>query len=547
MKKMLSLVLALMLMLSMMPAALANDNFNADGELPLFKEKVKLTIGVPANANVIDFNTNDMTLYYEELTNVDLEFVAYTSEMNTQLTMAITAGTELPDILFTKGVSTDLMYQWAQAGALLPLNEYIEKYGHYTADAIERTGADFISMMTSPDGNVYTLPSFNQSLTNECMDRIWFYRPWLEKLNLEVPTNAEELYNVLKAFKEQDPNGNGEADEIPLMSHNSQPGVDGESDSWWRAIMNMFMYYPMNNYSVNDGVVSYAAISDSYREGLKYIRKLFDEGLIDPMSFTADEAQLKALVTAEVPVIGMTVGYDAEVTLLSEEDKLWVMASPFKNAEGEMQTSFRASVPKPITMITADCDDPEAAFRFCDFLYNLDHCIAVQFGMKGPNWVWASEGDTSRYYYLSDGYEPTFRTIDNPFGTVQNACWHSTGHFARAKNIAAGSVMDITDEIKLMDELKQNVHYADYFNAYPEEGEYIPMLIYTAEETDAVAMIRADLESYLNTARTAFMLNKDGMDVYSDEAWNAYLEQCKVIGIDKVTEVMQSAYDRMYK
>ena len=51
----------------------------------------------------------------------------------------------------------------------------------------------------------------------------------------------------------------------------------------------------------------------------------------------------------------------------------------------------------------------------------------------------------------------------------------------------------------------------------------------------------------MTTARTAFMLNKDGMDIYSDEAWNAYIEQCKLIGLDLVTETIQTAYDRMYK
>ena len=549
MKKLVSLVLALVMILSLVPAALAS-NFNEPGVAPIFKEKETLTIGVRNHANVIDFNTNDTTLYYEDLLNVDLQFEVYSAEMNTQLTMAITAGTELPDILFTKSVNAELMFQWAQAGAIIPLNEYYEKYGYYTQDAIERTGVDFIKMMYSPDGNIYTLPNYNQSMVNECRDRIWFYRPWLEKLNLEVPTNAEELYNVLKAFKEQDPNGNGQADEIPLMSHASAAGA--ESDSWWRAIMNMFMYYPYNNYSLNDGVVSYATVSDTYREGLKYIRKLFDEGLVDPMSFTADENQLKALCVSETPVIGMTVGNDAEVPLTGPETELWVLASPFKNAAGEMSTSFNASVPGVNVMITSWCKNPEAAFRFCDYLYHVDHSVTGQYGVKGVKWDWASElesteGYRASYYFCTD-YPPSYYDIgDNVWGTVQNNSWYSHSNFARSKSIVSGKLVVIDDEKTRANELKHNERYVDYFAAYPEEGEYIPMLTYTAEETEMTAMARADLETYMATARTAFMLNKDGMDIYSDAAWEAYLNQCKVIGIDLVTEAMQAAYDRMYK
>lgn len=535
MKKLLSLILALVMVLSLSSAALAEVN----GELPLFKEKEVLTIGVRTHPNVVDFNTNSQTLWLEELANVDLQFEVYSNEMNTQITMAITGGNELPDILFTDGVSADLLYQWAQAGAIIPLDEYFEKYSCYTLDAIERTNTDFLSMMKSADGKLYTLPTYNQSLTNEYMDRIWFYTPWLEKLNLEVPTNAEELYTVLKAFKEQDPNGNGEADEIPLMGHTAAP----EGESWWRSILNMFVYWPKNGYSVKDGVVSYTAISDEYREGLKYIRKLFDEGLVDPMSFTAEEAQLKALVASEPHVVGMTVGYSQECAQEFTND--WVLASPFKNAEGNMQLTYHVSVPYVSTLITSYCKNPEAAFRFCDLLYRADVAIVNHWGIEGVHWNLPAEGDVSSYYFM--GFEPTFREDVQVWATVQNECWYQSGNWVRAKEVASGRVVPLTEEQKYTNEVKQLQRQLDYVNSYPTADKYIPMLSYTAEETEMTALMRADLESYMATARTAFMLNKDGMDIYSDEAWEAYLNQCKRIGLEVVTETMQAAYDRMYK
>jgi len=77
--------------------------------------------------------------------------------------------------------------------------------------------------------------------------KMWLYKPWVDKLGLEWPETTEDFYNVLKAFKEQDPNGNGKADEVPLL---------GATTSWrtdpFGFLMNSFVYTVMpqhlNNY-----------------------------------------------------------------------------------------------------------------------------------------------------------------------------------------------------------------------------------------------------------------------------------------------------------
>ena len=538
MKKTLSMVLALLLALTALPALAGSENFNPDGEYPLFKEKVNLTIGVPQSVHVEDFNTNWMTTYIEELANADITFEVYTSEMNTQLTMAITGGSDLPDILFTSSVSIELMDQWASAGALVPLGEYYEKYGYYVNDAKERTGVDFLQLVTSPDGEIYTLPGYNQSLTNECPDRIWIYRPWLEALGLEEPTNAEELYTVLKAFKEQDPNGNGQADEIPMIS------IYGKNKSWWRALMNMFQYTPANDWTLQDGKVIYAASTEAYREGLKYIRKLFDEGLIDPMSFTIDREQVQALASGETCLVGMNMFADAPAPYHSERALEYTLLSPFKNAGGKMQTTYSPSQPMVCGLITTSCEDPESAFRFCDLLYRDDMSIINHWGQEGVHWEWAQEGDKSNYDYL--GYKASFRELESLWGTVQNVMWAQSGPWVREFAIAAGRVESNGYDVAAENELTKGYRLADYIASYPAEGEYVPTLVFTEAESDQISMILSDLTSYIDTARTNFMMNNEGMDINSDESWNAYLAQLDAIGMQTALPILQAAYDRMY-
>ncbi|MBE5771631.1 MAG: extracellular solute-binding protein [Clostridiales bacterium] len=537
MKKTLTMVLALVLCLALAAPALADSsNFNADGEYPLFKDKVTLTIGVKQHANVEDWNTNWQTLYLEELANVDLQFEVYASEMNTQITLAITGGTELPDILFTSP-SLDLLYQWALAGAVIPLGDYYDNYAYYINDAIKRTGVDFKPLVTSPDGEIYTLPTFNQSLTNEAPDKIWIYQPWLDALNMKAPTNAEELYEVLKAFKEKDPNGNGEADEIPLMSATNIT----TKDAWWRAIMNMYLYVPNIPQSVKDGKVFYYAATDEYREGLKFIRKLIDEGLVDPMTFTADKTQFTALINGETNVVGMTMDMipygNANTPRIAEFTGL----EPFTGVDGVKRTTFAPSLPVVSAMITSSCEDPEAAFRFLDLLYRQDMSIINHWGEEGKHWAWAEETDVSPYANM--GYEASFREIEPLWGTVQNIMWYQTGPYAREYFIASGRVLP--DNPLTTGARAATIQWA-YTPCYPAEGEYIPRFIYTEEESDEISLTLTDLSTYIATARTNFMMNAEGMDIYSDECWNAYLAQLDTIGLQEVLPILQEVYDRMY-
>lgn len=542
MKKTLALVLTLVMALTMMCPALADSsNFNPDGEYPLLKEKVALTVGIGQHANVEDWETNWQTLLIEELANVDLTFVTYGNEMMSQITLAITSEAELPDIIISNatsgGLSLELLYQWALAGKLVPLNDYVDQYGYYLKDAIQRTGVDFLPLVTSPDGNLYTMPQYNQSLTNEATDKIWIYQPWLDKLELKAPTNAEELYNVLKAFKTLDPNGNGEADEIPLIASTNE-----YQDSWWRAIMNMFIYAAKEYQSVKDGEVFYYAATDEYREGLKYIRKLLDEGLVDPMTFTADKTQVRALVNAEVPVVGMTMGQAPFGTVNTPRIGEYVGVEPFQDANGVARTTFTPSLPTPAAMITTDCDDPEAAFRVLDLFYRDDISIINHWGQEDIHWKRAPEGMKSSMKNME--IDASFEEVETLWGTVQNIMWYQCGPWAREYAIASGRIIP---ENPLTTAYGANMIQYAYSAAYPADDEYIPRFIYTEEESDEISLMLTDLETYIKTARTNFMMNAEGMDINSDESWNNYLDQLNVIGMEDILKVQQAVYDRMYK
>lgn len=105
--------------------------------------------------------------------------------------------------------------------------------------------------MTMSDGKIYALPYVEKCVHCENSSKMWVNKRWLDNLNMEIPTTVEEFENMLIAFKEQDPNGNGIADEIPMLSF--EGGWHSDALSGW--LSNPFVYTsPDDNYVyLNEG------------------------------------------------------------------------------------------------------------------------------------------------------------------------------------------------------------------------------------------------------------------------------------------------------
>ena len=124
---------------------------------------------------------------------------------------------------------------------------------------------------------------------------------WLDKLGLDFPETTEELESTLKAFKNRDPNGNGRADEIPMS---------GAVNTWMADVW----YYLMTPHIYNDGErflyynsnneIDLAANKPEWRDGLRYAKRLYDQGLIDPQAFTQNIDAGRAVMNGEEIVIG---------------------------------------------------------------------------------------------------------------------------------------------------------------------------------------------------------------------------------------------------
>ena len=284
-------------------------------------------------------------------------------------------------------------------GLVLPLNEYLDTISvGYKAAFEELDGLrDYI---TTPDGNIYSLPNVDGSLHVQYNMKLWLNTTWLDNLGLSMPTTTDEFYNVLKAFKEQDANGNGNPnDEIPFSTVTSGAGtqIDG-------FLMNPFQQTSENTkLYIDNGVVTYAPVQDNYKEGLKYLNKLWAEGLINPESFTQDRVnQVNVNEAGEDCVIGAFLaqrpGYACDLTTIPNSKKWeqYQSVAPLKGPDGQVTASWNPYVmyQTGMTYISSTCSNPEAAFRFLDYLATEEGTMRSAVGIEGVHWTAAEAGET---------------------------------------------------------------------------------------------------------------------------------------------------------
>ena len=283
MKKTLCLLLALVLMCA---AALA-----------LADEPVKLTIAIPDKVNVEDYNTNEMTLKLEAELGCDIEFEVYpATDYKAKINLMIQSGDKLPDIIIgNDSFDNASIYEWSLAGALIPLTDYYAdpELAVNIQKTYEEVG-DFRSLITMPDGEIYNIPKFAQSVGNEQGAKLFIDMSVLEELGLPVPTTTDELADTLRKVVAAKP------DMIGLAGYNGVfGGADGTS-FWFDYLMNSFVYSDSSHdfMKVEDGVLSFSYTEDAWKEGLKYIKGLIDEGLIAKESLTQDRNQWITMINA---------------------------------------------------------------------------------------------------------------------------------------------------------------------------------------------------------------------------------------------------------
>ena len=195
------LVVVLMLALSMPFTAVAQEMVSGPGEFPIVEEPITLKILMNGSSIVEDFPTNSFTQWYTERTGINLDFdVAPASEAQAVLNLTIASG-DLPDIIVGFEVNPSILALYGPQGLFLPLNDLIDEHGHFIHEVFEEK-PHVRPLITSPDGEIYGLPTVNECYHCFLSQRAWINQDWLDNVGMAMPQTTDELIDVLTAFKE---------------------------------------------------------------------------------------------------------------------------------------------------------------------------------------------------------------------------------------------------------------------------------------------------------------------------------------------------------
>ena len=501
---------------------------NELGTIPICKETVILKIMTEQNANVEDFYTNKYTKKIEEYGNVKLEFeLVPASDMSTKLNLLMnTGGADLPDIIISI-LDQSQVVSYGADGMIIPLNEYYENSSFYLKQGLEKVKEkEILKYITSADGNIYTIPRYNESLQNEFVNVLWIYKPWLDKFNLEVPQTLEEYASVLQVFKDNDMNGNGDnTDEIPVIDSNKNRFISN--------IMNAFIRHePDNNYklSIDNGKVSFAFTSEKWRDGIKYLSDLCKRGLFSAVSFTMDNNQLKTVLANEENKVGSFSWTSTSILPATSKRRSEFVPLVLKNSDGNTTTWFEPTMPFPIFFITKNCEHPEVAFRIGDLMCSEEMTIWSRWGEKGVDWIEPKEGTKGMFDFL--GYKATLEPILQ-WGTIQNSHWCNITPGFRTYEVALGMVSADPSQQAKADAIR--ILY-DYI---PEET--IGRLIFDKDELEEFSEIMFLVNSFVEEKTALFITGREDVDAN----WDSYISELKNMGIEKAEAIAQYAFDRM--
>jgi ABC-type glycerol-3-phosphate transport system substrate-binding protein len=216
-----------------------------------------------------------LLLELQKRTNTELEFVTapWDSE-STRVTTILSSGEQM-DVMAIDTNAYDYA-SFARNGLLLPLDDYLAT-GKWPTLAKLAYG-DIYNWRYNVDGKVYGIPmpiqpgDWNNYIRSD----------WLEKLGLSMPTTPDEMYEVLKAFKEKDPDGNGVNDTLGVYV--------AQRNGQLQPLYAMFMNIYGSSFDVSaDGKLQFLYTSPQYKEALTYVNKLYREGLINQDLFTIND------------------------------------------------------------------------------------------------------------------------------------------------------------------------------------------------------------------------------------------------------------------
>lgn len=502
-----------------------SSNFNETG-YPIVNDQITLNvmIAIRDSDSLIAPDEMPAVQRLEEMTNINLEWeVLKGSDWKTKTNLMFSSG-EYPDIIIAvngEGQIDDEEYGVTQ-GLVLPLDDYIAQYMPIYNERIAAEASDPTVSLVASDGQTYSVGYLvGQNINTETHSFI--NEQWLEAVGMEVPTTVDELTEVFRAFKTKDPNGNGQADEVPL-----QMGLD-VGYYGFRYILPMFGIPADSSkwiYLDDNKQVQFAGNQENFRAAVEWLHQMYEEGLTDPEILSQDYNTIETkLKEGNVGFFNgwrlLAMGFDDGVAANS------VCIIP-PSAEGTSAKQDRyLELARPCAFVTCTNEHIPETMRLLDAMLETEMQFSLYYGEQdatdGTGWTYNAENGK-------------IDTLNTGAVEIKNYLDCNTMFFAPGEYISSTFNMPA-----------QRVEKTTYCKDYEAAGaiqkysnDYLTMAPLTAEQLSEASLTETEINMTVWEAVASFVA--DGV---TDDSWEKYVSKFDSMGVEEYVQMYQTAIDAM--
>ena len=365
--------------------------------------------------------------------------------------------------------------------------------------------------VTASDGHIYTVPQIDISATGMIDFKQWINKKWLDELGLKIPTNYDEFKEVLTAFRDGDPNGNGEQDEIPL-------GIREPSSVYALGGSFGLQLQMKDTYNVDEnGKLHNWLCDDEFKMYLQYLNELYEEGLLWQDYYKNDRPAWRSNLAGEL--FGAMYMPYSDVFLNCELD--YVGYDPLIGPNGDqLWADANTGVTLGAFALSNTCSNPEAAIRWVDYFFSEEGGLFFSYGIEGETYTFDENG-VPRFKDEILNAEEGFMTALGKINLVPGKGFPVL-------------TTDLTDGTVASDHTKE---------VSAALAEFLPEKVYakpavSLEDTERVIAIEQDLVNYRDESVTKFIIGEWDFD-----KWEEYCATLEQIGIRELEEIYQRALD----
>lgn len=485
-----------------------------DGEVPTIK------VYIPgfnmANAQCIVDEMN-------RLAGVNMELIESggSQEAAQRAALIITTG---EDVNWVNVSNTQPFKEWGDQGFLNDLAPYLEKYKKELPTLYKIANDELFKALKGDNGEIYAIPAVNY-ITNQ---GIRMNKEWVESTGVELPTTTEEMYEVLKVFKAKKCKT---LDSSPIIA-------DGlESFRWAFLAHGGDLHtegYP-RFYEDEKGNFVHYSTSEMHKDALKYLRKLYQEGLINSdWEVIGSTSQRKdRFLAGKAGMWYSSNGIDVEMYESLGTTTLWPEAPT--GPKGHKSFGGNAPMWRLNTIPAAITDEDEIfdTLKFIEWMHSQEARTLCSYGIEGRHYEINENGEIDQTNF-KDNMDADFARVNggaNPFG------WGWVSPFAGAVDAKKyDTVTEMVANIERPAVAMRKPVDENYMAFVDNINKYVNPYPYAAYYDDALkAAAVGPIEIVGNFYRKC--ITDKNFDI--DAEWEGFVEEFNKAGGDETLEIFK--------